>query len=278
MSTGVTYSSTDKVNPGIGVSNATIAGPLCGVFFSGISYLSSVAARGGYIVATAPNEGLVVIASLAGCSGAKIIGYQTVAVSGQPWSVAMVNGSAYILSRDKCANGIPCVTTINVASGTVSGTVDLTGVPPVSTIRATTPYEGVYQLVAFNQTPLVAALFMADQTDGTVLSLNTSTVGGTATKIAHTTLVPELPYILAPDETASASGLLVGYILAASGENVTHIGVIDPTTGNYTSGVGTCPAGLIGGLVATSGNVYCAGGSTIAPASSQLLPVPPLRP
>jgi hypothetical protein len=223
-----------------------------------MSFISSVAAKNGYIAFTDPTDNKVGIAKM-DCTG-----YQTISVAGQPWAVAMAGNSAYILSRDKGANGVPTVTTITVATGAVTSTVDLTGITPVSTIRATTPYEGVYTIVASNQTPTIAVLFMADQTDGTVQILSTGTVGGVATKIAFAVPVPELPYILAMQDGSSSSTLLVGYILATGGEAVTHIGMINPTTGNYTPGVGACQTGLVGGLVATSSGVYCAGGSTIA--------------
>ena len=102
-------------------------------------------------------------------------GYQTISVAGQPWSIAMVNTGtevdAYVLFRDKwSADGHPGVVKFVAPAMTVAGSVELANVPSVSSIRATTPQEGVYQLVAFTNTPLVAALFMSDQTDGEVLS------------------------------------------------------------------------------------------------------------
>ncbi len=161
-----------------------------------MSSFSSIAAGGGTMVFTDPTDNKVGIAKM-DCSG-----YVPISVPGQPWSVAISNGSAYVLSRDKGADGVPTVTTINISTAKAT-TVDLPGITPVSTIRATDPYEGVYTIVAFNQTPTVDVLFMSDQTDGTVLLLNTGTVGGAATKIAFTVHVPELPYILAMQDGSS---------------------------------------------------------------------------
>ena len=75
--------------------------------------------------------------------------------------------------------------------------------------------------------------------------------------------MPELPIAIAAQESASSSTVWVNYILG-TGEAVTHIGAIDTTTGNYTSGIGACATGLIGGFAADANGVHCAGGSTIA--------------
>ena len=54
---------------------------------------------------------------------------------------------------------------------------------------------------------------------------------------------------------------------------MTHIGGIDPTTGNYVSNVGSCAAGVLaGGFIATSNGVYCAQGGTIEPPLVLTLP------
>ena len=235
----------------------------CEVTPTGMSFISSVAAKGGYMVFADPVENLVGIAKM-DCTG-----YTTVSVAGQPWSVAMTNGTeldAHVLSRDKCANGIPCITKIAIPSGTIEGLVDLAGVTPVSTIRATTPYEGVYQVVASNLSSTAFVLFMSDSTDGKVLTINTNTSNGTKMSVTYTTPIADLPIGIALQESAASSTLWVGSIAADTGEAITHVGAIDPTTGNYTPAIGACQTGILaGGFIATSNGVYCAMGSTIAP-------------
>jgi hypothetical protein len=241
----------------ISVQNQTgfdLAGLVCH-FNPSMSFVSSVAARGGYIVFTDPTDNKVGIAKM-DCSG-----YQTISVAGQPWSVGMdASGNAYVLSRDKGAGAVPTLTKITVATGKVVATLDLPGITPVSTIRAASGYEyaGIYTVAAF-ASGYANVLFMSDKTDGTVLTINTSTM-----KIAQATPITNQPYILAAQDGTTPI-LRVGYFLADSGEAVTHIGNLDPTTGNYTPAVGACPTGLAGGLVATANGVYCSGGSTITP-------------
>jgi hypothetical protein len=253
---------TSTHGPWIGVADQT-GSAICSLTPTDMSFISSIAAKGGYMAFTDPVENLVGIAKM-DCTE-----YKTVSVAGQPWSVAMTNGAeldAHVLSRDKCANGIPCVTKITVPSGTVEGSVDLAGVTPVSTIRATAPYEGLYQVQAFSLSPAAAVLFMSDSTDGTVLTISTNTSNGAKMKISYTTPIADLPIAIATQETASSSTLWVAYIAADSMDAITHIGAIDPTTGDYTRDIGACQTGILaGGFVATSNGVYCAQGSAIAP-------------
>lgn len=229
-----------------------------------MSFVSSIAARGGYMVFTDPVDNLVGIAKM-DCSG-----YQTLSVAGQPWSVAMTNNGsevdAYVLFRDAWKDEHPGVVKFVAPAMTVAGSVELTNIPSVSSIRATTPLEGVYQIVAFTNSPMAAVLFMSDETDGQVALVSTNTSGSNVMKVTSTVQVPELPFALATQETASASTLWVAYIKAMGGDNVTHAGTIDPATGNYTPAVGTCPTGILaGGFAATSSQVYCAQGSKIVP-------------
>lgn len=230
---------------------------LCTINPTGMSFVSSVAAHGGYMVFTDPADNLVGIAKM-DCTG-----YKTVSVAGQPWSVAMSGTKAYVLSRDRfAADGKPGVTRIDVPTGTVANndTVELPSLRPVSVVRATTPQEGIYQVVAFANSPMVAVLYMGDQTDGEVVLVNTSSMA-----VADTVQVPELPFALAPDETGSTPSLLVSYILATGGESVTHIGRINVSAGVFTANEGSCLSGILaGGSVMTSSGFVCAMGSTIA--------------
>jgi hypothetical protein len=237
-------------------------GTVCSVTATGMSYVSGIAAKGGYMVFTDPTENLVGKAKM-DCSG-----YTTVSVAGQPWAVSMaMNGAeldAYVVSRDKAsANGLPMLSKLNVLTGVVEGTVELTGFTLINTIRATTLYEGIYQVQAFSLTSTATVLFMSDSTDGTVLIINTNTSGGAKMAITHTVSVPELPIAIAMQESVSSSTVWVNYLLG-NGEAITHIGAINPTTGNYTPGIGACATGLIGGFAADANGVHCAGGSTIA--------------
>jgi hypothetical protein len=237
---------------------------LCQLNPTGMSFISSIAAKDGYMVFTDPVENLVGFAKM-DCSG-----YTTVKVAGQPWSVAMTNNGtetdAYVLSRNECANGIPCVTKIAIPSGTVEGSVDLAGVTPVSTIRATTPNEGMYSVVASNLSSTAFVLFMSDSTDGKVLTINTDTSNGTKMGIAYTTPITDLPIGIALQESASSSTLWVAYIAADTMDAITHVGALNPTTGTYTPAIGVCQTGVLaGGFVAALNGVYCAMGSVIAP-------------
>ena len=186
-------------------------GTVCSVTATGMSYVSGIAAKGGYMVFTDPTENLVGIAKM-DCSG-----YKTVSVAGQPWAVAMSTyGSdlvANILSRDDAGNGVPRLKKISVPSATTEGFVDLTGVPTVTSIRATTPYEGIYQVQAFSLTSTAAVLFMSDSTDGTVLTINTNTSSGANMAITHTVSVPEFPIGIAAQESASSATVWVNYFL-----------------------------------------------------------------
>jgi hypothetical protein len=237
---------------------------LCDLNPTGMSFISGLAAKNGYMVSADPVDDLVGVAKV-DCSG-----YTTVKVAGQPWSVAMTNNGtetdAYVLSRNECANGIPCVTKIAIPSGTVEGSVDLAGVTPVSTIRATTPNEGMYSVVASNLSSTAFVLFMSDSTDGKVLTLNTNTSNGAKMGIAYTTPITDLPIGIALEESTSNSTLWVAYIAADTMDAITHVGALNPTTGTYTPAIGVCQTGILaGGFVATPNGVYCAMGSVIAP-------------
>jgi hypothetical protein len=237
---------------------------LCDLNPTGMSFISGLAAKNGYMVSADPVDDLVGVAKV-DCSG-----YTTVKVAGQPWSVAMTNNGtetdAYVLSRNECANGIPCVTKIAIPSGTVEGSVDLAGVTPVSTIRATTPNEGMYSVVASNLSSTAFVLFMSDSTDGKVLTLNTNTSNGAKMGIAYTTPITDLPIGIALEESTSNSTLWVAYIAADTMDAITHVGALNPTTGTYTPAIGVCQTGVLaGGFVAALNGVYCAMGSVIAP-------------
>ena len=71
-----------------------------------------------------------------------------------------------------------------------------------------------------------------------------------------------------PAETAPV--LWVNCVLAAGGENVSHIGEIDLSSGTYTPDEGACAAGILdggGGVTTVNGAPHefvCAMGSTIA--------------
>ena len=96
--------------------------------------------------------------------------------------------------------------------------------------------------------------------------VSTNTFGSNAMAVTETTPVAELPFALAVQESSTVSKLWVAYITAAGGDNITHAGTINPSTGNYTPAVGTCPTGILaGGFATTATQVYCAQGGTIAP-------------
>ena len=106
-------------------------------FKPGITFISSVAAKGGYMVFTESVDNLVGVAKM-DCTGYHTItGVANQAWVGQPWSVAMVNGTkldTYILTRDKWStNGLPGLTKVRINSDgttTVMGSVELTGLLP----------------------------------------------------------------------------------------------------------------------------------------------------
>ncbi len=262
----VVYSSSDILPSEVNVYDES-GKNLCYLKPSDMTTMSSVAAKGGYMVFTDPTDNLVGIAKM-DCSG-----YHSISVAGQPWAVAMVNGAeldAYVLSRDKWSStGLPGLTKIKINSDgttTTEGSVELTGFIPVSTIRAANQYAGIYQVQAFAKTATAAVLYMSDATDGIVLTISTDTSSGKTMAIAHSTPIPELPIGIAVQETTSSSTLWVASISASSGEAVTHIGGINPTTGNYVPDVGSCTTGVLaGGFIATPNGVYCAQGGTIDP-------------
>jgi hypothetical protein len=265
-----------SIPPEFGIYGESQSSPyaLCYGAMTGMSYVSSIAAKGDYVVFTDPGDNLVGVASSAGCSPTNPqIGYQTIPVVGQPWAVAMVNGTeldVYVLSRDKWStNGLPGLTKIRINSDgttTVMGSVELTGFTPVSVVRASNALAGIYQVVAFSQQNTAAVLFMSSASDGVVLTISTDTSNGKSMTITHTVpITAGLPIGIATQESASSSALWVAYILANSGEAVTHIGAIDLTTGSFTSGIGVCQTGVLaGGFIATGNGVYCAQGAVIA--------------
>lgn len=233
---------------------------LCSINTPNVTLISSVAAMGGNIVATAPNENLVLLASLANCSGGQQIPYSTVSITGQPWAVAMSGTDAYILSRDDAGNGSPRVTKISASSGATEGFVDLTGIHTISYIRGTTQYEGIDQITAFNSTPVLNVFFMSDKTDATVLTISTDTSNNKKMAVTQTTLTGDFSVMIAPQETGSvAKPILWVASLPADGSNVLSVGALDPATGTYTRNVGTCQAGLVGGFAASANGLQCAG-------------------
>ena len=78
-------------------------------FNPAMSFISSVAAKGGYMVLTDSVDNLVGVAKM-DCTGYPVT-LNGQAWTGQPWAVAMVNGAeldAYVLTRDKwSSNGLP---------------------------------------------------------------------------------------------------------------------------------------------------------------------------
>jgi hypothetical protein len=223
------------------------------------SLVFGAAAKGGYMVFTDPVDNLVGIAKM-DCTG-----YFTVSVAGQPWAVAMSGSDAYVLSRDNAGNSVPRITKLSVPSGTVEGFVDLTGIPTVTSIRATTPYEGIYQVTAFNQAQVANVLFMSDKTDGKVLTISTNTSNGAKMAVTYSTSIADLPVSIAPQESGSVTKpvLWIGYVPADAGGNVVDVGALDPATGNYTPAVGACQSGLVGGFAASANGLQCAQGGTI---------------
>jgi hypothetical protein len=250
---------------GFSVINQSGSTQLCYFLTPNVTLISSIAAMGGNIVATAPNENLVLLASLANCSGGQDIPYNTVAIAGQPWAVAMSGTDAYILSRDDAGKGSPRVTKINAASGAVEGFVDLTGIPLITSIRSTTQYEGIDQITAFNQTPVANVLYMSDATDAIVLTISTDTSNNKKMAVTQTTLTGDFTVMIAPQETGSvAKPILWVASLPTDGSNVVNVGALDPATGKYTPNVGKCPAGLVGGFAASVNGLQCSGVATIS--------------
>jgi hypothetical protein len=241
----------------------------------GMAFASSIAAKGGYMVFTDPVDNLVGVAKMDCSLYATINGVGNQPWVGQPWAVAMVNTGAeldaYVLTRDKWStNGLPGLTKIRINSDgttTVTGSVELSGFTPVSVVRSSNAHAGIYQVVAFSQQNTVAVLFMSSANDGIVLTISTDTSGGKTMAITHTVpIAAGLPIGIATQETTSSSALWVAYILADSGEAVTHIGAIDLPTGSFISDIGSCQAGVLaGGFIATSNGVYCAQGAVIQP-------------
>jgi hypothetical protein len=234
----------------------------------GMATVSGIAAKGGQIVFPDSIDNTIGIANT-DCSGyhkLSAANQTSLPTAGQPWAVSMANNGteldAHILYRDIASvNGLPLLVKINVVTGAVEGSVELTGFTPVSACRAINPYDCLFQVQAFSQSPYVAALFTSFATGGKVLIINTNTM-----KVVYSLSLPEIPFAIAAQDTATNPKLWVAYILANSAEAVTHITEIDPTTGNYNSNVGECPTGMLaGGFIATSNGVYCAQGGTITP-------------
>lgn len=226
----------------------------------GMTAVSGIGAKGGYIVVTDPTDNLVGIAKM-DCSG-----YQSITVAGQPWAVAMTNGTeldAYVLSRDQwSANSLPGLTKIAVSSGTIKGSVELSGLTPVSTVRASNQYGALYQVQAFTNTPIAAVL---STSDGVVQLVSTNTTGTNTMQVTQTASISQVPYAIAADETGTNPALWVAYLLASGGSTGTHIGEINLSTGAFLSNKGACPVSSVvaGGFIATSKGIYCAQGTSI---------------
>jgi hypothetical protein len=220
-------------------------------FNSGMASLSSVSAKSGHIFFTDPTENKVGIAGI-DCSG-----YQTIFIPWSPWVVSATSSAAYVLARDKAsANGLPLVTKIS-HTGVTEGSVELSACTPKSTVIAANPYQGLYSLVTSNSTPTAVALCTSDNS---VLIINTDSM-----KVTNTIKIPadEIPFQIVLQE--SPAELFVGYILANSGESVTHIGSIDLASGNYHSDAGTCAAGILANFLAINDEAICAQGGVIEP-------------
>jgi hypothetical protein len=231
----------------------------CYVKLTGMSSASSIAAKGGYMVFTDP------VGNLFGIAKTDCTGFVTFPIAGQPWAAAMSGSDAYILSRDDGGNGVPRITKISVPSGTTEGFVDLVDMPTVTSCRAVTPYGCIHQVTAFNTASVANVLFMSDTTDGTVLTISTNTSNGAKMAVTYTTPITDIPVIIAPQESGNVTSpvLWIGYLSADSGDNVMNVGALDPSTGSYTSAVGACQAGLVGGFAASSNGLQCAQGGTI---------------
>lgn len=248
----------------VGVNSQDETAFFCGFRPSNVTLISGVAAMGGNIVATAPNENLAILASLTNCSGGQQISYTTVSIPGRPWAVAMSGSDAYILSSGDAGNGFPRITKISASSGVVEGFVDLTGIPTITSIRSTTPYEGVDQITAFNQTPVVNALFMSDETDAILLTISTDTSNEAKMAVTQTTLTGDFSVMIAPQESGGVTKPVLWVAsLPTDGSNVINVGAFDPATGDYTPNVGACQAGLVGGFAASANGLQCAGVDTI---------------
>ena len=220
-------------------------------FNSGMASLSSVSARSGNIFFTDPVENKMGIART-DCSG-----YQTVPIAGSPWVVSATSTAAYVLSRDKASvNGLPLVTKKSFA-GVTEGSVELTGFTPVSTVRAANPYQGLYSLVASSSAPMAEAL---STSDNSVLIINTDSM-----TISNAIKIPadEIPFQVVLQE--SPLELFVGYILANSGESLTHIGSVNLATGDYNPDAGVCAQGILANILAINDEAICAQGGVIEP-------------
>jgi len=226
----------------------------------GMAGISAVAAKGGYIVVTDPTDGLVGMAKM-DCSG-----YQSISITGQPWAVAMTNGTeldAFVLSRDQWSvNGLPGLSKIAIPSGTIEGSVELTGLTPVSTVRSTNPYGALYQVQAFTNSPVAAVLSMSD---AIVDLVSTDTSSSNTMQVTNSIAIHQVPFSIEAQETGAGSTLWVAYLPASGGSTGTHIGAIPLATPAFTSNLAACPSTTVvaGGFVATSNGVYCAQGQTI---------------
>lgn len=226
----------------------------------GLADISAVAAKGGYIVVTDPTENLVGIAKM-DCSG-----YKSIPVAGQPWAAAMTNGTeldAYVFSRDQWStNSLPGLSKVAIPSGTIEGSVELTGLTPVSTVRNTNPYGALYQVQAFANSPVAAVL---STSDGEVVLVSTNTSGGSTMQVSQTVSISQVPFAIAAQETGASATLWVAYLIPAEGSIKTHIGAIKLASPSFESNLGACPSSstVAGGFIGTSNGVYCAQGQTI---------------
>ena len=218
--------------------------PVC-LVSSSLSSSSSVAARGGTLAFADPADNKVGIAKVSDCSG-----FISVAVAGQPWAVAMTDGTAgqaiYVLSRDKGANALPTLTKLNFAGQIQVAALDLQNVVPVTTVRASCPNCGLWQVAALQNQKIAAVLYMSTQSDGMIVFVNTDTM--TVTGTASVSGV--LPTLIVPDDVNNT--FWVEYIAPTGGDSVAHIAEANPSSGSFIPNKGQFSAQTIGGMVMTT--------------------------
>jgi hypothetical protein len=141
-------------------------------------------------------------------------------------------------------------------AGVTEGSVELTGCTPKSTVIAANPYQGLYSLVTSNSTPTAVALCTSDNS---VFIINTDSMTVKTIKIP----ADEIPFQIVLQE--SPAELFVGYILANSGESVTHIGSVNLSSGAYNPDAGACAQGILANFLAINDTAICAQGGVIEP-------------
>ncbi len=212
---------------------------------SSLSSSSSVAARGGMMAFPGPADNKVGIASAKDCSG-----FISVAIAGQPWAVAMTDGTAgqaiYVLSRDKGADALPTLTKLNFAGQIQGKALDLQNVIPVTTVRANCPNCGLWQVAALQNQKIATVLYMSTQSDGVIVFVDTDTM--TATGTASVSGV--LPTLIVPDDVNNT--FWVEYIAPAGGDSVAHIAEANPASATFIPNKGQFSAQTIGGMVMTT--------------------------